>query len=67
MSSSPPVSACAECGQPFEVRGRGILPVTCSESCRMARRRRQTRLRVERWARRALARELLGEGSLPAS
>ena len=60
-------ATCVECGRPFEVRRRGILPVACSEPCRAARRRRQTRVRVERWARRVVARELLGDGSLPAA
>jgi predicted nucleic acid-binding Zn ribbon protein len=58
---------CIVCGRAFTSGSPGRPPVTCSEPCHEKRSRDLARIRLERWARRLVARELLGEGSLPAS
>lgn len=51
---------CAVCGKAFEYDGRGSLPATCgASSCSTEHRRRLGRIRLQRWARRQVAKVLM--------
>ena len=62
-------AACVVCGRAFGYSTPGRPAVTCSEPCRERRSRALAAIRAERWARRLVARELLGDadpnGPLP--
>lgn len=54
-------AACVVCEGAFAYSTPGRPAVTCSEPCRVNRSRGLARIRAERWARRVVARELLGD------